>query len=84
MRIQFTKQFVKSYKKLPKNIQNLCDKKLQILCDNSKSKELDLHQLKGNKFPLWSIDISHDYRALFLIGNDIYIFNSIGTHSQLY
>lgn len=46
---------------------------------------LRVHPLKGNYAGYWSMNISGDFRALFLEqGDEVIIFALIGTHSQLY
>lgn len=46
---------------------------------------LRLHQLEGELNNFYSINISGDLRALYeVIGDKIFVYEMIGTHSQLY
>lgn len=45
---------------------------------------LRVHTLTGNKYPLQSMNITGDYRALFIATKTKITFYEIGTHSELY
>lgn len=52
---------------------------------DSSDQRLRIHPLKGSYAGYWSMNISGDFRALYLLrGNEIIIFALIGTHSELY
>lgn len=85
MDIDYTKQFVKQYKKQPENIKVAFNKRLKLLLESPDSKILNIHALKGQYSGLQSINVTGDVRALYYQSGDrLIIFAFIGTHSQLY
>ncbi len=52
--------------------------------ENQSASVLNIHQLHGDRKPLLSMNITGDYRALFLMNKDTVTFYEIGTHSELY
>ncbi len=83
--IEFTKNFVKQYAKLDTKIQRKCDTRIEDFKLNPRSPHLHMHALNGKYSEYYSINITGDMRALFkILDNKIYLFNIIGTHSQLY
>ncbi len=79
-RIHYTSDFRKAYKKLPRNIQNLVDRKDKIFHDNPFHPSLQTHKLHGSLDGLWSFWISRDYRILFEFVKDEALFYDVGTH----
>ena len=85
MTIQYTPKFKKQYKKLPHKIQRQFDRRLRLLFEDPNNPQLRIHPLKGAYGGYWSMNVSGDFRALYLKrGKRIIIFALIGTHSQLY
>ena len=84
MDIIFKPKFKKKFKKLSPLIQDKFGKRLQLLVCSRESPALRIHTLKGKKYPLQSMNITGDYRALFIITKDSVTFYEIGTHSELY
>lgn len=84
MRILLHKNFKKQYKKLPKKIQVKFSERLKIFLDDNNHPLLNTHSLQGEDRPLISINITGNYRALFVIENNTVVFHKIGTHSELY
>jgi len=88
MIIKFTKKFDKSYQKLPIKIQDSFNKKLIIFEKDKLTKLLNNHSLSWRLKWFRSINITWDYRAIFIESSDwIYEFVefvNIWTHSQLY
>ncbi len=83
--IDFTKSFVKQFKKLRESQKQHFYERLEILKKNPHDRVLRDHALKGTYTGYRSIDIESDLRALYYIQNDqIVIFAFIGSHSQLY
>ena len=78
------KKFEKQFAKLPKPVRSKFLLRLQIFRENQSASVLNIHQLQGNKRPLLSMNVTGDYRALFLINKDVVTFYEIGTHSELY
>ena len=85
MIIRYRKTFSKRYKKLPPKIQRQFDDRLRLFVKNPSDPLLKLHPLRGRYAGYWSINVTSDYRALFVRKSDSAImFMLIGTHSQLY
>jgi len=86
MKILYTKDFIKSYKKLNNYDKKSVDKILKIFSKNPKNNKLRNHPLQGYKEKIRSIDVKFDLRILFYQKNNYLkvIMLDIGTHSQLY
>ena len=85
MQIDYSKNFLKQYAKLPKKLQIQTDKKLLLWQNNPSNPQLRDHALDGKYQGYRSINITGDVRALYTkTGNTIVIFGFIGSHSQLY
>ena len=85
MTFRYRKSFSKKYKKLPPKIQQQFDDRARLLLKNPDDPLLYLHPLKGKYTGYWSINVTSDYRALFVRQTDsIIMFMLIGTHSELY
>lgn len=80
MHIYYTSDFRKSYKKLPKNIQDIVDRKDVLFRKDSFDSSLHTHKLHGQLDTLWSFWITRNYRVLFEFVKDGVIFHDIGTH----
>ena len=86
MQIIYTKDFIKSYKKLSTVNKQAVDKTLELFSKNPQNPILRNHSLKGSKQGFKSIDVKFDLRVLFY-EEDSYlkiIMLEVGTHSQLY
>ncbi len=84
MKVFFSRNFDKQYQKLSLKIQLKFAERLTLLLDNQDHPLLKVHELKGTKVPLLSMNVTADYRALFLKERDNIFFQEIGTHSELY
>jgi addiction module RelE/StbE family toxin len=85
MTIKFSKRFRKQFQKLRKSHQNKFWLQLELLKIDPYSKSLNHHVLKGKYAGMHSINIGGDIRALYIEkGNELILFELIGTHSQLY
>ncbi|MCA9348232.1 type II toxin-antitoxin system RelE/ParE family toxin [Candidatus Saccharibacteria bacterium] len=83
--IRYLPKFKKQYKKLPLQIQKQFDDRLRIFLADPTAPMLRVHPLRGDYKGYWSMNVSGDIRALYLIqGEDIIIFALIGSHSKLY
>lgn len=84
MIIRYEKQFEKIFKKLPPKIKDKFFIRLDIFIQNKFDQILNNHSV-DRVYPNYrSIDITGDYRAIFMDKGDIVIFIIIGTHAQLY
>jgi len=88
MQVRFSKQFKKNYSKANSKIKLSFDKKLNIFLQNQFHPSLNNHTLKGKFLGFRSINITGDWRAIYLIeeksSGKIALFELLGTHSQLY
>jgi mRNA-degrading endonuclease RelE of RelBE toxin-antitoxin system len=70
--------FWKCYKKLPKEIQELAEKKFSIFRSNPHHPSLKFAQ-KGN---VWTVDVGFHYRAIAWRENENVIWFWIGSHED--
>jgi addiction module RelE/StbE family toxin len=83
--IDFTKGFIKQFKRLRANQKSRFYDRLELFKKNPHDKVLRDHALKGKYIGYRSIDIEGDLRAVYYIKEGkIVIFALIGTHNQLY
>lgn len=85
MDVRFSKRFVKQYNKLSPRYRRKFDARLLLWQEQPYHPLLNHHELGGKMAGLHSINVSGGIRALYRItDNTIYIYELIGTHSQLY
>jgi mRNA-degrading endonuclease YafQ of YafQ-DinJ toxin-antitoxin module len=84
MQINFSNKFCKIYAKTPKEIKESFKERLSIFKNNKFDKILNNHQLSGDYSFLRSINITGDWRALFIDNNEIVDFVILGNHNNLY
>lgn len=86
MQIEYSKKFIKEFKKCPVNIKNSFKTRLVIFINDQYNSILNNHPLIGELKNYRSININGDWRAIFeeVDGGKIIYFVAIGTHSQLY
>jgi addiction module RelE/StbE family toxin len=84
MQISFSKKFCKTYSRAPKEIKNAIKERLNIFEINKFDKILNNHQLSGDYSFLRSINITGDWRALFVDDDNNIKFIVLGRHSDLY
>jgi addiction module RelE/StbE family toxin len=85
MQIELHKNFLKSYSKLPKKIQEKFKERRNLFIENSFNPLLNNHSVEKTYPNLRSINITGDYRVLFEVKDkDTVIFMKIGTHPELY
>ncbi|HEX6976841.1 MAG TPA: type II toxin-antitoxin system mRNA interferase toxin, RelE/StbE family [Patescibacteria group bacterium] len=87
MRINYTKNFLKSYKKRIKPNRGLdarFKERFALFTQNPNDPILKNHRLQGSKSHLHSFSITGDIRVLYqLIEDELYLVD-IGTHNQVY
>jgi len=86
MQIEYSKKFIKEFKKCPVNVKTNFKAKLEIFINDQYNPILNNHPLIGELRNYRSININGDWRAIFeeVDGGQIIYFVAIGTHSQLY
>jgi len=85
MKTVFHKQFAKQYSKLPEAQKKRFEKAIILFRNDPDNPELYNHPLTGEWKGHRSIAFGGDWRAHFIPkSEDVALFVSIGTHSQLY
>ena len=84
MKVSYTKNFLRQYAKLAPKIRQKVDERVLLWQNDPLNSQLRDHQLKGKYKQYRSIDVTGDYRALYLREENMAIFDIVGTHSQLY
>jgi len=80
-KVHYTSHYLKAYKNLPKQIQELQDKKEQWFQNNSFDMRLKTHKLRGKYSDFYSYSVTYKWRVLFrFVKKDEVIFYDIGTH----
>ena len=85
LNVAYSKKFLKSLSKLPKNIQNKAIAKDEIFRNNPFDTMLKTHKLHGKQKEEWAYSMDNSYRAIFIfLEDEEALFLDIGTHDQLY
>ncbi len=85
MDVFYRKSFLKQYQKLPYEIQQKVEERLRIFAENPSNPILNNHSLHGGYEKHRSINITGDYRAIYIMADkDSALFSGVGTHSELY
>ena len=80
-KIEYSKKFLKSLKKLPERIIRHAEEKERIFKENCFDPRLKVHKLKGKQRDSWAFWINDSYRIKFIfISHDEVLFFNIGTH----
>ncbi len=81
MRIDYSPEFSRLFKKLPRDIQEEALKKEKIFRQNPFFPSLKTHKLSGNLKGRWAFSVSYTHRIIFSFPEDQYVrFHSIGDH----
>tara|TARA_Y100000031_G_C7996770_1_gene281753 strand:+ start:335 stop:601 length:267 start_codon:yes stop_codon:yes gene_type:complete len=88
MKVEFHKQFKKSYKKrIAPNLKltNRFKERLELFLKNPNHPTLQNHDLVGKKLTLKAFSVTGDIRVVYaLLKEDEALFLDIGTHNQVY
>lgn len=85
VKVKFTKRFSKQYDKTPPKIKKAFQERLVIFIHDKFDPRLHNHVLTGKYKSYRSINITGDWRAIFIEDTENTIcFEMLGTHSQLY
>ena len=82
MKFLFTKTFIRDYRKLPQDIQQLTDKQLGFLLSNPRHPSLNLKKMQDPR-DIWEGRITVSYCFTFNIAEETYILRKVGTHDVL-
>ena len=81
MKIIYTAEFMRDYKKLPLDIKRVSEKKEAVFKKNPFDPRLRAHKLSGKLKDCWAFSISFSHRIVYEFGKGrIVYFHSIGTH----
>ncbi|EHQ87917.1 hypothetical protein DesyoDRAFT_0741 [Desulfosporosinus youngiae DSM 17734] len=86
MKISFTRRFIRSYDKLPRNIQSLFNDKLHQFMDDWRHPSFRIHELGGTD-KVWSASLNMSIRFTFRFEKDsngivVCVMRNIGDHSH--
>ncbi len=89
MKIKFAKRFVKEYEHTGLKIKKAVKERIDLFNKDPFHPQLRNHPLSGKYSGYRSINITGDWRAIFLVIEEtgfetIISFEMLGTHSQLY
>lgn len=86
MQIEYSKKFIKEFKKCPDHVKQAFKQRLQIFINDEYNPILNNHCLIGELKDRRSINVNGDWRAIFQQrdSGEIVYFVAIGTHSKLY
>lgn len=80
LRIHYTSDFRKAYRRLPKRIQDAVDRKDALFRKNPFNPVVKTHKLHGRLEELWSFWVVFEYRILFEFIDGGAVFYDLGTH----
>jgi len=82
MKLLFTKNFIRDYRKLPEDVKTALDKQLELLLANSMQPSLAV-KIMNDPRGIREGQVTAAYRFTFQIEGDIYIMRKGGTHDIL-
>ena len=81
MKIVYSPNFAKQYKKLPIAIQGLAENKEKFFRKNPFDPRLRTHKLAGKLKDFWAFSIDQKYRIIFEFADkNLIYFHSVGDH----
>lgn len=84
MKIILAPSFLKDQDKLIPGVPERFIERLNLFSDDPFHPILNNHPLHGEYKGCRSINVTGNYRAIFYMKDDVYVFIRIGTHPQLY
>lgn len=87
MRVNYSKRFLKNYKRRVKIFPNLHQqflKRIELFKSDPKNSLLKDHQLTGSKSEYRAFSITGDIRVVYKIAEDEALFYDVGSHNQVY
>ena len=81
MKIYYSSKFAREYKRLPKRVKLLAEKKEVVFRKDPFDPRLKTHKLSGKLKIYYSFSIDFQYRIIFEFAKkDVVWFHSVGTH----
>lgn len=87
MKIEFTHDFIKRYKKRfghQTQIQKKFEERVRLFTQNPTNPILNNHPLKGKRRLVFAFSITGDIRVTYILVDNIAYFLDIGSHNQVY
>jgi addiction module RelE/StbE family toxin len=85
MKIVYSKQFLKTVKKLPPKVATQLADRIELFGADPLNAKLRNHALHTPYKGSYSINVTGNYRAIYhLVDEQTALFTHVGTHSQLY
>ena len=82
---EFHRTFKKRYKKIPIKIRRQFDERFRVFVEEPFHPILNNHPLTGDRLGQWSINVTGDWRAVYVFEDkNTIVFIDIDTHSNLY
>lgn len=81
VRIYYTPEFEKQWKKIPPPVKRKAIQKEQLFRENSYHPSLKTHKLSGVFEGLYAFSIDYHWRIVFQIQGAVVYFVSVGTHA---
>lgn len=82
MKLLLSERFRRDYTRLPSDIQNPVDEKLDLLLKNARHPSLQVRKMQGTA-GIWELRVTQGYRLTFQIEKDSYLLRKVGTHDIL-
>jgi len=82
MKLLFTKNFIRDYRKLPQRIQKITDKQLGFLLSDPQHPSLNIKKMQDPR-NIWEGCVTESYRFTYQIKGGTYILRKVGTHDVL-
>ena len=81
MKILYIEKFEREYRKLPREFQEIAEKKEKVFRNNPFDPQLKTHKLHGVLKGFWAFSVNYKYRIIFeFVDGDTVRFYSIGDH----
>ena len=85
MRIEYTPEFEKQYRRLPISIKKKAEKQTDLLVRDPRYPSLRLEKLAPKSREYWSLRVDKRYRIIFrFLAEDAVVFVGIGEHDWIY
>ncbi len=86
MRVELSKRFARSFKKLPASIQEKAVLRMRLFRDSDgHDLRLKVHKLHGKQSGEWAYAVDYSYRITFIfLDAATVLYLDIGTHDELY
>ena len=84
MQVDLKRRFIKQYQRAPREVKEKFEARLRLFREDKYNPVLNNHGLTGKYAGFRSLNVTGDWRAVFMeVGETVY-FVALGTHSQLY